>query len=193
MSDRQKTISREVKLAGPGLFSGEQATLTIGPSAPGSGIIFIREQGDHEARIPALVENVLKRPRRTCLRNGTLHVETVEHCMAALAGLGINNTTVRIAGGVSGEVPGIDGSSQPFVEAIAEVGLTEQEAAVVPLLISRPVQVANGDRTLAALPGPTDHLEVIYDFEAPPPVGRQIFSFHLGVEDFAKQVAPART
>jgi len=193
MSDRQKTISREVKLAGPGLFSGEQATLTIGPSAPGSGITFIREQGDHEARIPALVENVLKRPRRTCLRNGTLHVETVEHCMAALAGLGINNATVRIAGGVSGEVPGIDGSSQPFVQAIDEVGLTEQEAAVVPLVINRPVQVANGERTLAALPGPTDHLEIIYDFEAAPPVGRQIFSFHLGLEDFAKQVAPART
>src|ERR1051325_4699450 len=103
MSDRQKTISREVRLTGPGLFSGEQATLTIGPSNPGSGITFIREQGDHEARIPALVENVLKRPRRTCLRNGTLHVETVEHCMAALAGLRINNATIRIAGGVSGE------------------------------------------------------------------------------------------
>jgi len=195
MSDRQKTISREVKLDGPGLFSGEPATLTISPSGPGSGITFIREQGDHEARIPALVENVMKRPRRTCLRNGTLHVETVEHCMAALAGLRINNAMVRIAGGVSGEVPGIDGSSQPFVQAIAEVGLTEQDAQVRPLVIRRPVQVAAGDRTLSALPGPTDHLEIIYDFEAPPPVGRQIFSFHLSsdIDNFVKQVAPART
>jgi UDP-3-O-[3-hydroxymyristoyl] N-acetylglucosamine deacetylase/3-hydroxyacyl-[acyl-carrier-protein] dehydratase len=193
MTDRQKTISREIRLAGPGLFSGEQATLTIAPSGPGSGITFIREQGDHEARIPALVENVLKRPRRTCLRNGTLHVETVEHCMAALAGLRINNATVRIAGGVSGEVPGIDGSSQPFVQAIDEVGVTEQEADVRPLVIRRPVQVSAGDKTLAALPGPTDHLEILYDFEAPPPIGRQVFSFHLGVDDFEKQVAPART
>src|SRR5438045_8983542 len=128
MSDRQRTISREVKLAGPGLFSGEEATLTIGPSAPGSGIIFIREQGDHEARIPALVENVLKRPRRTCLRNGTLHVETVEHCMAAVAGLGIDNAVVRVAGGTVGELPGGDGSSRPFVEAIQDAGLVEQEA-----------------------------------------------------------------
>src|SRR4051794_37008872 len=160
MTDRQKTISREIRIAGPGLFSGEQATLTIAPSAAGSGITFIREQGDHDARIPALVENVLKRPRRTCLRNGTLHVETVEHCMAALAGLRINNATVRIAGGVSGEVPGTDGSSQPFVEAIDEVGLTEQEAEIRPLVIRKPVQVAIGDKTLAALPGPTDHLEI---------------------------------
>src|SRR5437763_9061662 len=132
MTDRQKTISREIRLVWRALLSGEQATPTIGPSDPDSGITFIREQGDHEARIPALVENVLKRPRRTCLRNGTLHVETIEHCMAALAGLRINNATVRITGGVSGEVPGIDGSSQPFVQAIEEVGVSEQEAAVVP-------------------------------------------------------------
>jgi UDP-3-O-[3-hydroxymyristoyl] N-acetylglucosamine deacetylase/3-hydroxyacyl-[acyl-carrier-protein] dehydratase len=182
-----------VKLDGPGLFSGEQATLTISPSGPGSGITFVREQGDHEARIPALVENVLKRPRRTCLRNGTLHVETVEHCMAALAGLGINNATVRIAGGISGEVPGADGSSQPFVEAIGEVGLTEQDADVRPLVIRRPVQVAAGDKTLAALPGPSDHLEILYDFEAPLPVGRQVFSFQLGMDSFIQQIAPART
>jgi UDP-3-O-[3-hydroxymyristoyl] N-acetylglucosamine deacetylase/3-hydroxyacyl-[acyl-carrier-protein] dehydratase len=127
------------------------------------------------------------------LRNGTLHVETVEHCMAALAGLRINNATVRIAGGVSGEVPGIDGSSQPFVQAIEEVGLSEQEADIRPLVIRRPVQVATADKTLAALPGPTDHLEILYDFEAPPPVGRQVFSFHLGQDDFEQQVAPART
>jgi UDP-3-O-[3-hydroxymyristoyl] N-acetylglucosamine deacetylase/3-hydroxyacyl-[acyl-carrier-protein] dehydratase len=113
--------------------------------------------------------------------------------MAALAGLGINNALVRIAGGVSGEVPGTDGSSQPFVQAIDEVGLTEQEADVRPLVIRRPVQVAMGDKTLAALPGPTDHLEILYDFEAPPPIGRQVFSFHLGVDSFSRQVAPART
>src|SRR5258706_16115045 len=134
MTDRQKTISREVRLVGPGLFSGENATLTIGPSAPGSGIIFIREQGDHEARIPALVENVLKRPRRTCLRNGTLHVETIEHCMAALAGLRINNAVVRVSGGTVGELPGGDGSSKPFADALREAGTQEQAALVAPLV-----------------------------------------------------------
>ena len=119
MSDRQRTISREVSLSGPGMFSGEQSTLTIGPADADTGITFVREQGDHIARIPALVQNVLKRPRRTCLRNGTLHVETVEHCMAALSGLRINNAVVRISGGVIGEVPGVDGSSQPFVQALS--------------------------------------------------------------------------
>src|SRR4029078_6869458 len=104
-SNRQKTISREVSLAGPGLFSGETATLTFAPAEAGSGITFVREQDGKIATIPALVENVLKRPRRRCLRNGTLFVETIEHCMAALSGLGIDNALVRVSGGERGQIP----------------------------------------------------------------------------------------
>ena len=193
MSDRQKTFSREVTLEGPGLFSGEPATLTFAPASPGSGITFVREQDGKAASIPAVVQNVLKRPRRTCLRNGTLFVETVEHCMAALAGMGVSNAVVRVSGGHSGELPGGDGSSRPFVEAIQEAGLAEQDAPLEPLVIRKPVQVSAEGATLAALPGPTDRLEVIYDFEAPPPVGRQTVSFRLGDDDFIENLAPART
>lgn len=193
MELRQRTISREVTLDGPGLFSGERATLTIAPAEPDAGITFVREQGEHLARIPALVHNVLKRPRRTCLRNGTLHVETIEHCMAALAGVGVHNAVVKLTGGSSGELPSTDGSSQPFVRAIQEAGTVEQDAEVHPLIIRRPVQVTLGDATISALPGPTDRLEIIYDFEAPPPVGRQVLVFHLGADDFVQQIAPART
>src|SRR5687768_571981 len=187
MSDRQRTISREVSLTGPGMFSGEQSTLTISPADADSGITFVREEGDHIARIPALVQNVLKRPRRTCLRNGTLHVETIEHCMAALSGTGITNAVVRITG-AGGEAPGYDGSSEQIVRAIESAGLVEQDLPIHSLIIKKPVQVSQGEATLAALPGPTDHLEVIYDFEAPPPIGRQVFSFHLGSDDFVKQI-----
>jgi UDP-3-O-[3-hydroxymyristoyl] N-acetylglucosamine deacetylase / 3-hydroxyacyl-[acyl-carrier-protein] dehydratase len=193
MSDCQKTISREVSLDGLGLFTGEKTTLTIAPAEANTGIVFVREQGDYKARIPALVQNVLKRPRHTCLKNGTLHVETVEHCMAALSGLGIDNATVRVSGGNIGELPAMDGSSRPFAQAIQEAGVTELESPLSPLVIRRPVQVTVGDATLAALPGPTDRLEIIYDFEAPAPVGRQVFSFHLGDDDFVTQIAPART
>ena len=193
VSNRQRTISKEVSLVGPGLFSGEEATLTIAPANPHTGITFIREQEGRIAHIPALVANVMKRPRRTCLRNGSLFVETVEHCMAALAGTGVDNAIIKVTGGITGEVPGVDGSSEPFVRVIQEVGLTEQDAPLAPLEITRPIQVGEGDATIAALPGPKDHLEIIYDFEAPAPVGRQVFAFHLGDDDFAKQLAPART
>jgi UDP-3-O-[3-hydroxymyristoyl] N-acetylglucosamine deacetylase/3-hydroxyacyl-[acyl-carrier-protein] dehydratase len=193
VSARQKTISREVSFTGPGLFSGEPATLTFAPAEADAGITFVREQDGKVATIPALVENVLKRPRRTCLRNGTLFVETVEHCMAALSGLGIDNAIVKVSGGTIGELPAGDGSSQMFVDAIRDAGVREQEAVLEPLVINKPVQVSLGDATLAALPGPTDKLEILYEFEAAPPIGRQTYSFRLGDDDFIQQLAPART
>ena len=198
MSDRQKTISREVSLDGAGLFSGEPATLTFAPAQPNAGITFVREQDGKVATIPALVQNVLKRPRRTCLRNGTLFVETIEHCMAALSGMGVDNAIVKVSGGNVGEVPAFDGSSMPFVDALRDAGVKEQDAALEPLVITKPIQVRAGDATLAALPGPKDALEIIYEFEAGEPIGRQVFSFRLqgdrpGGDDFVEQLAPART
>ena len=167
--------------------------MTFAPAEPDSGITFVREQDGKVATIPANVYNVQRRPRRTCLKNGTLFVETVEHCMAALAGLGIDNAIVKVSGGNIGELPGGDGSSQPFVQAIQEAGVVEQDEMVRPLVIRKPLQVSAEGATLAALPGPTDKLEVIYDFEAKPPIGRQVISFHLGDDDFVSQLAPART
>jgi UDP-3-O-[3-hydroxymyristoyl] N-acetylglucosamine deacetylase/3-hydroxyacyl-[acyl-carrier-protein] dehydratase len=175
------------------LFSGEQAKVTLQPADPGTGITFIRELGEKSATIPALVHNVMKRPRRTCLRNGTLHVETVEHCLAALSGMGVDNVVVRLTESNTGEMPGGDGSSRIFVDAIHEAGLVEQDRPVEPLIIRQPIQVSLGDATLAALPGPQDKLEIIYDFEAGPPVGRQTICFHLGDDDFVAQLAGART
>jgi UDP-3-O-[3-hydroxymyristoyl] N-acetylglucosamine deacetylase/3-hydroxyacyl-[acyl-carrier-protein] dehydratase len=192
-SERQKTIGREASFAGPGLFSGEPATVTFAPAQPGSGITFVREQDGKVAVIPAVVENVMRRPRRTCLKNGTLFVETIEHCMAALAGMGVDNAVVRVSGGAVGELPGGDGSSRDFVAAIREAGVEEQDAPLKPLIIRKPIQVSAEGATLAALPGPSDRLEVIYDFEGKAPVGRQTVAFHLGDDDFASQLAPART
>jgi UDP-3-O-[3-hydroxymyristoyl] N-acetylglucosamine deacetylase/3-hydroxyacyl-[acyl-carrier-protein] dehydratase len=207
-------------VSGPGLFSGETTTLTFSPAPQDSGITFVREQGGKTATIPAVVANVVKRPRHTCLRNGTLSIETVEHCMAALAGLGIDNAVVRVAGGSVGELPMGDGSSRLFVDALHKGQVVELDAPKHPLIISQPVQVTRQDSSgasVAALPGPTDHLEIIYEFEAPPPVGRQIVSYRLGLaeqlsggagltegsrmngagagvgESFEERISPART
>lgn len=203
MTPRQRTISREVSVSGPGLFSGENATLTFSPGQQDSGITFVREQAGKTATIPAVVAHVMKRPRHTCLRNGTLSIQTVEHCMAALAGLGIDNAVVKVSGGTAGELPMGDGSSRIFVDALLKAQPVEQEAPRHSLIISQPVQVGLGDATLAALPGPTDCLEVIYEFEGPPPVGRQTFSYRLrppatadgvpSADDFQTALAPART
>lgn len=189
----QKTISREVSIEGKGLFSGEPARLTFSPADINAGITFVRRWGEKVATIPAQVSNVVKRARRTCLKNGSLQIETVEHCLAALTGLGIVNATVTLSESSSGEIPACDGSAQDFIAALNEAGVVDQDAPIEPLIIRKPVQVTLGDATLAALPGPKDRLEVIYDFEAPKPVGRQVFVFHLGEDDFLREVAPART
>ncbi|MEM8872898.1 MAG: UDP-3-O-acyl-N-acetylglucosamine deacetylase [Planctomycetota bacterium] len=209
----QTTIANSVTVDGPGLFSGEPARLTFRPAEPDTGIRFQRSAGDVRADIPALIDNLLERPRHTCLRNGSLRVETVEHCLAALAGLGIRNTVISVESdaegsgeGFSGELPMVDGSSRPFVDAVLEAGVQEQAGTVEPLIIRQPVQVAHGDATLAALPGPTDHLEILYQFEDEGPdgtgvVGRQTKFFKLyppyagkgTADDFVEQIAPART
>jgi len=197
VSINQKTISRPTSLSGRGLFSGEPATLTFLPAEPDTGIAFVREQDGKVATIQARTENIMKRPRRTCLKNGTLYVETVEHCMAALAGLGVDNAVVKVSGGKVGELPAGDGSSESFVKAIEDAGIAEQDAAVVPLIIKKPEYVSSAEASIAALPGPTDVLEILYEFEAAPPLGRQLFRFVLGApgaaNEFATQVAPART
>jgi UDP-3-O-[3-hydroxymyristoyl] N-acetylglucosamine deacetylase/3-hydroxyacyl-[acyl-carrier-protein] dehydratase len=193
VSNAQRTIAKEVSFAGPGLFSGDPATLTFAPAEIGSGITFVREQDEKTATIAAHVSNVLKRPRRTCLKNGTLFVETVEHCLAALTGLGVDNAIVKLSGGTAGEIPGGDGSSNNFVEVLLNAGVIEQDKEKEPLVIKKPVQVGNGDATIAALPGPTDKLEIIYEYEGPPPVGKQLASFTLGADDFVNDLAPART
>lgn len=189
----QKTISREVSLDGRGLFTGEPAQLTLEPAEADHGIRFVREQDGKVAEIPAYVSNLNRRARRnTCLKNGTLLVETIEHCMAALSGMGIDNAIVRVTGGTAGEIPGGDGSSEPFVRAIQEAGIVELDAEVEPLIIRQPVQVNSDSASLAALPGPQDKLEILYEFEAPT-IGRQVVAFHLGDDDFINQLAPART
>lgn len=195
--DYQKTICRPASLSGRGLFSGEPAVLTFLPAEPGTGIAFVREQDGMSATIMASVENVTKRPRRTCLKNGTLFVETIEHCMAALGGMGIDNAVVKVSGGKVGEVPACDGSSSPFVDILRDAGVQEQDAPVEPLIIKKPEHVSLGDASLTALPGPTDRLDILYEFEAAAPLGRQVFHFTLGHNgssgEFATEVAPART
>jgi hypothetical protein len=194
LSARQKTISKEVTLQGPGLFTGEPATLTFAPAVAGSGINFVREQDGKSATIPAIVQNVLKRPRRTCLRNGTLFVQTIEHCMAALSGMGVDNAIVKVAGGTAGEVPAGDGSSRPFVELIKSAGMCEQEIDLEPLVIN---QAGAGPRTatamLAALSGLTGFSRDYLHLRSARPHCRQTFNLSASAMTISiGSLAPAR-
>jgi len=190
----QQTIDEPVEIAGLGLFTGEAATLRFLPAPPGTGVVFVREDQSQPVRIRAEVNNVAKRLRRTSIRNGSVQIETIEHCMSALAGLGIDNVLVELNGS---EVPGLDGSSLPFVEKLKEAGIVEQEKPREVYRIPETVRVADGPGYVMATPGAEDDdsLEIIYDLNYGPdsPIGQQVYKIRLTPEVFEEQIAAART
>lgn len=189
---QQQTIQRPAELEGLGLFTGESVKVRFLPAEPDTGRVFVRRDSGREVHIPAHVGSVAKRGRRTSLRNGTLSIETTEHCLAAVSGLGIDNLRIELDGG---ELPSFDGSSIRFVETLAGAGLTGQQVERRTLRVTAPVVVHEGDAMLAALPGEGDGLHIIYelDYANHPAIGRQVFSVEIAPEQFVRELAPART
>ncbi len=183
-----------MEVSGPGLFTGEQTVLRFAPAPADAGVVFVRVDQDPPVRIRAVVDNVAKRLRRTSIRNGTVQIETIEHCMSALAGLGIDNVEVHLTGN---EVPAVDGSSQPFVDRLNEAGIVELDRPREVFRIPETVRVSEGPSYVMATPptGDEDVLELLYDLDYGPsgPIGQQIFKVRLTPEDFQQQIAPART
>lgn len=189
----QQTIHKPVELAGRGLFTGEFANLRFAPAPPGTGIVFVRDDQSPPVHIPARVENVAKRLRRTSIRNGTVQIETIEHCMSALAGLGIDNAYIHLN---ANEVPAMDGSSVAFLEKLREGGVVEQERPREIFRVPELVRVAEGQSYVMATPrcGDEDYLEIIYDLNyGSGPIGQQIYKLRLTPETFEQQIARART
>jgi len=189
---RQKTIREPAVVQGRGLFSGQPCRLRFCPAPENAGITFVRDDLPTPARITNAIANVAKRARRTSLQNGGVAVETVEHVLAAVWGLGIDNVTIEMS---ASETPSADGSPLPFVEALGQAGIAEQQAEENVHIIEEPVSVSEGEAMLAALPGPQDCLDILYDLDYGdvPSIGRQVLGFRLGKDDFVKQIAPART
>ena len=189
---RQRTIKGEAQLSGRGLFTGLPVNLRFRPAPIDAGVTFVRSDAPEPVRIAAHVDNLTKRARRSSLRNGTLAIETVEHCLAAVRGLDIDNLEIELD---NAELPAADGSSAPFVEALASAGIEEQEAERHTLNIRDTVRVVEGDAELVAWPGDPGKLDIIYelDYGENSPVGHQIYRYSLDAESFAREIAPART
>ncbi len=190
--EQQCTLKRPAGVAGRGLFTAAEVRATIHPAESGTGIRFRRVDLEGRPEIRATVEHVVEAPRRTVLRAGDASVETVEHCLGALAGLGIDNAIIDVDGP---EIPACDGSASPFVEAIRGVGIVEQDAARDPIVIDEPITVRDGESTLAALPTESATLELMYilDYGESSPLARQTDSFSLDDGTFTDRIAPART
>ena len=183
----QRTIKHAITAEGIGLHSGKPARVTISPGPPNSGIVF-REHG-HPARIPAAPESVSNSHYATTIGwNGT-RIQTVEHLMAAAAGLGIDNLDVEVAGG---EVPALDGSARPFVSLLAAAGRAHQSAPRRSIAVPYPIRVGDEKRWIEIAPAPV--LRITYTLQNDhPAIGRQELSCVPTETSFVDEFAPART
>ncbi len=185
----QQSIRTTVEVTGRGLFSGDEATLRFQPAPANHGIVFARTDLGG-ARIPAIVQNVVRRARRTTLKSGLAWVDTCEHCLSAVAACRVDNLLIEIDGA---ELPGLDGSSKPYFDALLSAGIEKQSEPRRSLTITQPVILRQDDATIAAVPSDEPGLQIIYDLDYPAPIGRQLRSFDLDRDDYGVQIAPART
>lgn len=187
----QHTIVKPAVISGRGLFTGAPAQVVFRPAPANHGIVFVRKDlGD--APIPALIENVMKRPRRTALRHGEATVETCEHCLSAVAACRIDNLVIEIDGP---ELPGLDGSSKPYVDVLTEAGTQAHDAPRRRLVVTDPVVLRHDSAMVAALPDDKPGMQVLYDldFEHQAAIGRQFRVFDFENSNYTEQIAPART
>lgn len=187
----QKTLADSVSLSGIGVHSGEPATVVLYPAEPNTGVVFIRTDldGGHTG-IPATFRSVSATELCTVVadRSGA-SVSTVEHLMAALSAYGIDNVVIEVDGP---EMPIMDGSAAPFVEAIEAVGTVTQSVGRRVLRVLKPVRVDSGDAFGELEPWPTARFEVTIDFDTAL-IGTQSIAFELSSGMFRRELSRART
>ena len=188
MPSNQRTIRRPVACSGIGLHSGQKVTLRLRPAAANHGIVFKRLDLDG-LEIPADVSHVAGLHYATGLARETTSVETVEHLLAALVSLGIDNVVVELN---QAEVPIMDGSAASFVYLVHEAGIKPQSASRKFLKVVRPISLSRGDKRIALYP--SDHFKVTYSISFDHPLLRhQSRTMRLSEEVFVDEIAPART
>ena len=184
----QRTLRRSVSCTGIGLHSGNKVTLSLKPAAADTGIRFQRtDLGGLE--IPATVTHLGDIQYQTGLTREAVSVETVEHLLAALTALGIDNVVVELN---SPEVPIMDGSAAPFVYLVNEAGVKRLQAPRRYLKVLRPISLTHGDKRIALYP--SDHFKVTYSISFDHPLLRhQSRTMRITEESFVEEIAPART
>jgi UDP-3-O-[3-hydroxymyristoyl] N-acetylglucosamine deacetylase len=186
--DVQRTLRRPISCVGIGLHSGNKVQLSLKPAVVDHGIRFRRiDLGDFEVR--ATVHNLAGIQLATGLARDQVSVETVEHLLAALVSMGIDNVVVELN---SPEVPIMDGSAAPFIYLIQEAGVKRQQARRKFLKIVRPIALSRGDKRIALYP--SDHFKVTYSISYDHPLLRhQSRTLRITEESFLEEIAPART
>lgn len=191
----QRTLKSVQTVEGFGYWSGKDVQVEFHPAPANHGIVFVRTDLPGHKRIAAVVENRIDIPRRTVLSANGAAVEMVEHVMAALAGMQVDNCEVRVN---AAELPGCDGSALPFVDLIEKSGFEEQNAPKATLRIREVTRVGDDETWVEISPNrgkKKDGLTIRYklDYGQNNPIGKQAIEVVVTPQNFKKELASART
>ena len=188
----QQTIGHTVSVAGIGYWSGQDVQVEFRPAPADAGITFVRDDLGPAARIPASVEHRVDLSRRTSLQKGTARVDMIEHVMAALGGMQVDNCEVGVT---AAEMPACDGSAMDFVEALDVVGVVQQREAARPLVVHENVRAGSTDCWIEARPTRRDRLTIEFhlDYRAHRAIGSQSLTIEITPDSFRREIARART
>ena len=187
----QRTLRKPVSVAGVGYWSGRENRVEFEPATAGAGVVFVRADLPEPVAIPANVRCRIEASSRTNLSAGGARVEMVEHVLSALAGLDIDCCIVRVRGE---EMPGLDGSSRAFVEALDAAGAEELGTPIDPIVVDSVVRVGDDTSWVEASPPRFAGLSVDYELDyGAGPIGRQVLSLRVTPEAYREGLAAART
>jgi UDP-3-O-[3-hydroxymyristoyl] N-acetylglucosamine deacetylase / 3-hydroxyacyl-[acyl-carrier-protein] dehydratase len=186
----QHTIKNEVVVSGVGIHTGTSVTLTLKPAEPNTGINFQRTDLPGKPVVKADVDNVIETNRSTTIEAAGARISTIEHLLAALVGMEVDNLLIEIDGP---EVPILDGSAQPFVEALEKAGTQKQDAEKIFYSIDENITFTDEDKKveMVALPYHSFRINTLIDFNSPV-LGTQHATIK-NITEFNKEVAPSRT
>ncbi|CAN5631942.1 bifunctional UDP-3-O-[3-hydroxymyristoyl] N-acetylglucosamine deacetylase/3-hydroxyacyl-ACP dehydratase [soil metagenome] len=186
---RQQTIDEACELQGVGLHTGENTRVRFLPAPVNTGVCFRRGDLEGSPEIAAVVGNVVATDRGTTLGIGAERIHTVEHVLASVASLEIDNLIIEVD---AQEVPAADGSARPFVELLSSAGVGEQDAPARVFKLDEAFSLEDGASSFVVAPAEEYRVSATIDFDHPL-VGRQFASFTITSDSFARYLAPART
>ncbi|NWF74201.1 MAG: UDP-3-O-acyl-N-acetylglucosamine deacetylase [Nitrospirae bacterium] len=185
----QQTLANAVSCVGAGLHSGQSVTLTLRPAAPNTGVVFVNRNGKDGAFLAASIEHVVPMELCTAISGNGFQVQTIEHVLAALAGLDIDNVYVELT---AGEAPVMDGSAGHFVRLIRSAGIVSQSRLQPYLKITRPLEVVDGARRVRIEPSLTTQITYSIHYNHPL-IQTQTYGYEHSAHTFEREIADART
>lgn len=185
----QQTIGSPVSCSGVGLHSGQPVTLTLRPAPPNTGIVFVYRNGSGETLLPAAVSNRVPTELCTAISVNGHQVKTIEHLLAALVGMEIDNVYAEVD---AGEIPVLDGSASPFVRLIRAAGVISQTRRQSYVKIMQPIEIVDGARRVRIEPSSTPRITYSIHYDHPL-IQTQSYSYTCSASTFEQEIATART